>query len=95
MKGIRFYEEYDSPRDKRYRQGDGNVFALSTDTPAFLGGQGEWCTEGLGALFHEPNSVVCSFVYAVERLRTHCRHISEQRAREIHPALFERLDTED
>ncbi len=87
MENVRFYEEYESPRDKRQHKGNGNVFALFV-----WSGQDRSRLGGIGALYDTPNSPVCGTGVSVDWLRKKCRRISEQRAREIHPRLFERLD---
>ena len=98
MKGIRFYLEYASPADKRKGVHSGNAFAafdsLGNNFVPRLSG-GVWVLDGLGALFAAPNSPVASTAYAIGLLRSHCKRISEKSAREIHPALFERLDMVD
>jgi len=82
MKGIRFYEELVEALS-------GNVIAIDAETPLLI-------TEGnfdcLSALCFEPNSPVCAGAVSQEYLQENCKRISEVKAREIHPRLFERLD---
>lgn len=97
MKGIRFYLEHNSNKDKRKGNHNGNVFAgFITDGGLFQGtiSKGEVMVEGLGALYFEPNSPVCVTSASLSYLRYNCKRISEQQARQIHPKLFERLENE-
>jgi hypothetical protein len=89
MKDVRFYLEFPS-RTMKHKSGrantghSGNVFALFLEgDPVNL--------EGLGGVFSYPNSPVACTGTSREFL-TGCKRISERLAREIHPALFERLD---
>lgn len=70
-----------------YDERDGNVIAVST---------GERCPDGayeaIGAVYFHPDSPVASTFVSPDHLRT-CKRISETVAREIHPALFQRLDS--
>lgn len=91
MKGLRFYEEL---KDKN-RVGEksmGNVIAIDTTTSLF---DGRGVYQVFAAVFFEPNSPVCYTGVAPKYLTEHCKRISEARAREIHPKLFERLDNND
>ena len=88
MRGIRFYEEF---TNKRKGESAGNVFAADVDIPVYFSG-GNAVREGLGSIFAHPNSDVCVTSASLDFLRDKCKRISEARAREIHPALFERLD---
>ena len=104
MKGINFYLEYSNKRDKRKgtRKDPGNhrgtVVAVATkherghwtNFPDFYLGNEK--ADAIGALFNEPNSVVCSCSVCPEYLDEKCKRISEALAREIHPQLFEYLD---
>jgi len=98
MKGIRFYEEF---TDKRKKESEGNVVAIFLDT-----GHIETCQlnakthsvwyeyECLSATFFHPNSDVSVSSVSIDYLSDRCKRISEKKAREIHPKLFERLDAE-
>ena len=79
MKGVRFYLEPVGP----------NVYAAfhQNVTP-----QGH--IEGLGAVFEFANSPVASTSASRDFLKG-CRRISEAKARQVHPALFQRLDDAD
>ncbi len=91
MVGIRFYLEFESPQHKRRGEHSGNVLAALVcnglerciNEPAY---------DGIGAVYPWPNSGVGSCVARLDYLRTHCKRISEARAREIHPALFDYLE---
>jgi hypothetical protein len=101
--GVRFYLDYGSKKKKRKGQHTGNVIAAHVTT----GGRGfshvgtlrnawtkkaYYSVECVSALFDEPNSAVCSSSVSEGYLRESCKFISEARAREIHPTLFEYLD---
>lgn len=86
MKGIRFYEEF---ANKRAGVSAGTVVAVTSDPFA---SQGDVLRECISALFAEPNSPVCGSVVSLKYLRLRCKRVSEARAREVHPALFDRLD---
>lgn len=100
MNGIRFYLEYENPTEKnkgtRKEPGnhEGNVFAAfvanGTHHCEVPGG----CIEGLGAVYFQRNSPVCSTSASWDHLGKYCLRISEAQAREIHPRLFEVLDQE-
>jgi hypothetical protein len=94
MKGYRFYEEFDSSYKKRQRQGTGNVLALDVDWRGrpFHNGVGLECC---AALLSEPNSPVCGTEVSRNVLRRNYRRVTEQRARQIHPAMFDFLDQFD
>ena len=94
MKGIRFYLEFETPQRKRKGENTGNVIAAHiTQAGAFLGfHSGEsYLIECITALHAAPNSVVCSSLVIIEYLSDSCKRISEAKAREIHPALFDAL----
>lgn len=100
MRGIRFYLEYSSPTEKnkatRKQPGNhtGNVFAAFVENGSYPCGDGG-CVDGVGSVFYQPNSVVVGTGASWKFLQENCLRISEEQAREIHPALFERLDQED
>ncbi len=93
MRGYRFFEEY---ADQNRQQSLNSVIAIQTF-------DGPWVKEG-GVCFPaicSPNSstkatdrngAVTRLMFNVEYLGTHCRRISEDQARAIHPKLFEYLD---
>ena len=100
MKDVRFYLEFPNRTTKK-RSGkkhtghSGNVFAAFDSC-----GNGSYCnplngeTEGLGAVFFEPNSpVACTS--ADRAYFGQCKRIPEVLARTIHPRLFERLDADN
>ena len=53
---------------------------------------GTICYEAIAAVFDWPNALVAGTGVACDYLRQKCKHISEAKARIIHPALFGRLD---
>lgn len=90
MKGLRFYAEY---TDKSKRVPDGNVVAVYIDTLHWSGGsQGGYEYECFSAVFYCPNSAVNYGSVSPDYLQEKCKRVSEAKARQIHPALFERLD---
>ena len=107
MKGIRFYQEF---RDARKRVPTGNVFARmlpdpeaectcedhpNPDCPAYVAALFRQHPEGFVPIYDWPNSAVAYSGASDEYLRKRCKRVSEAKAREIHPRLFERLDMED
>lgn len=93
MKGVRFYLDHASKKDKRKGVNEGNVTAVFTDMGYYS--QDRWCFAAIGALHYYPNSPVASTAASIEWLRDNGKRISEKEAREIHPELFKRLDEED
>ena len=96
MKGYRFYLEFPSAKAKRQSGKEnaghsGNCLALATD-PEFTYVSNGIVTEGLTAVFFTPNSPVNWGGVSWDYLQGKCKRVSEATAREIHPALFQRLD---
>lgn len=83
MKGLRFYEEF---INKRRKESAGTVIAVGESNVL-----GDGTFEAVGAVFDRPNSPVASTSVHHSYLFKNCRRISEQKAREIHPALFDYL----
>lgn len=92
MKHIRFYEEFADEGTRE--QSQGNVAAIFVGNGTYTCGE-QTCYEGLGAVYFHPNSPVATSGYALSYLQENCRRVSEARAREIHPALFHRLDNNE
>lgn len=105
MKYVRFYLEYESPAAKK-RGGphtgnviaailreDGN-FQYTFDVRTGEDGKKEYVAVGevISAIFFSPNSPVCGGGADLGYIHDQCKRISERKAREIHPALFEYLD---
>ncbi|MFN2398566.1 MAG: hypothetical protein ABR543_07980 [Gemmatimonadaceae bacterium] len=89
--GYRFFEEY---HDRTHAESLGNVIAVwMMAGPPFVK-HGGVCFNAVCASKapHRPNSAVDATYLEAEYLGTHCKHISEARARAIHPRLFEYLD---
>lgn len=94
MNGIRFYAEFPEGVSKRRPVAEAtNVVALFAGSYTIR--DGEAILEGLGSLYDRPNSPVASTGISAGFLRSKCKRISEAKAREIHPALFARLDESD
>lgn len=97
MKDIRFYEEF---KNKRKGISAGNVFAAFKMPADYASGDPyrsryDGLCFGSAAIFDEPNSPVAGTGVSREFLVKKCKRISEARAREIHPLLFEmHLDRE-
>jgi hypothetical protein len=92
MQGYRFFEEY---TDDRRAQSAGNVIAIHIDGDSFVqeGGicYGALCADDESTPVR--NAPILARLFNAEYLGTHCRRISEARARVIHPKLFEYLDS--
>lgn len=95
MKGYRFYEEFTT---KLKDKSAGNCLALyhgeGVETPEIVS-RLRYYLEGVGAIFLRPNSEVAVTGISREFLRERCKRVSEKRAREIHPILFEYIDREE
>lgn len=98
MKGVRFYEELNH-KNRKGEESRGTVVAVFVENGTWSErtGNGELriLYEGIGAVQDYPNCPPASTSVATIYLREECRRIPEARAREIHPALFEWLDTEE
>lgn len=97
MKGYRFYEEIEN-KGKKDEKSNGNVIALFLDenndpTSYPYGPKQVW--SGLGAVYFHENSPVSVTGISPDYLREDCKRVSEEKAREIHPRLFERLVKEE
>ena len=96
MKGIRFYLEYPSKKEKRKgtRKEPGNhlgqVVAVMYENGWWSETPGAWhyMYDCISALTRVPNSVVCGSSVSWGYLDEKCKRISEKQAREIHPNLF-------
>lgn len=88
MNGIRFYLEFTDPSK---RQSGGTVVAALVLNGSYWSGD-RLCYEAIAALFEQPKAPVAGTAVALDYLRRKCKRISEVQARNIHPALFERLD---
>lgn len=90
MRGYRFFEEFN---DEGRQNSSGNVIALDMHGEAFVQ-EGGVCYRALCAFpdTGEPNRPVLERLFNAEYLGVRCRHISEDRARQIHPRLFKVLD---
>lgn len=83
MKNVRFYVEGER---KPHRDDDGNVIAVFANAYSY----GRY--DALVSVYDWPDSPVAGTTVDLWHLARHCTRISERRARELHPALFERLD---
>jgi hypothetical protein len=90
MIGYRFFEEY---RDDTRRESAGNVIAVNMADGSFIQ-EGGICYKAVcpASDHHRPNSPVTMALFNVEYLGIRCAPVDEQRARNVHPALFEYLE---
>lgn len=102
MKHLRFYMDHGSKAAKRQRLDTGSVLAVvlndeSGRRPIVTGYSTPYgscyTVECIGSLFTHRNSPVASTSASVRYIRECCTRISEQRARQAHPALFEYLES--
>lgn len=96
MRGWRFYEELNF-KNRLGETSKGTVIAVAHENRRIeRNGDGTYHTvyDAIGGVYEEPNSPVGSTGAAAEYLSDDCRRIPEERAREIHPALFQFLDQE-
>jgi len=94
MKGYRFYEELEN-KNRKGEKSKGTVIALAlfnNGAPDWRPSMTSYHADCVSAVFDEPNSPVCWGAVCVDYLRKRARRVSEVKAREIHPALFEYLD---
>jgi hypothetical protein len=88
---YQFFEEY---ADNGLQQSAGNVVAiLLSDELVVKDGKVLFRALCADESSVTPNSPVAMTFFDAEYLGTHCRRIDEARARNIHPRLFEVLDT--
>jgi hypothetical protein len=94
MKDFRFYvETLKDENGETLKNEDG--WPVQTVNALYVGpGSVAQHPEGLAGVFAQADSPVCWTGFSWEYLEE-CRRISEATAREIHPALFERLDSPD
>jgi hypothetical protein len=89
MKGIRFYKELKN-KNRKSEESLGTVVAVFYESHWIS--NGKILFDAIGGVFSQANSPVTSIGVAQLYLTENCRRISEKRAREVHPALFEYLD---
>ena len=93
MKGYRFYEEFEN---KHKGISAGTVVAVELETRRYYR---DLCIPhhdigAVAAVFDHPNSGCTFTAVSFDYLRTKCKRISEARAREIHPHLFDYLEAD-
>jgi len=101
MKGFRFFLEYPSLKEKRKGtvknpgNHEGNVLALMLDTARVERehDKPKIVHDAIGAVNFYPDSSVCLTGVCNEYLTERCKRIPERLAREIHPTLFNYLDS--
>ncbi len=103
MKGWRFYLEYPNKTEQKKGRArldslgnhEGNVVAISLREDGWFD---YWITatgvslSAVVGLFFCTNSTVCFSSVGEEYLSCCCKRVSEQIARQVHPALFEYLE---
>jgi len=89
VKGIRFYEEL---TDKGCKAEKSNGTVIAVFYKQYWHGEHDLLFQAVSGLFSEPNTPVCGSSVSQSYLADHCRRVSEARAREIHPKLFEYLE---
>ena len=89
MQGFQFYEEY---RDDGLEVSADNVIAVPSFDPVVR--EGAVVCNAFRTMKSPENGsdMIASVLLAAEYLGTHCKEVSEERAREIQPELFEYLD---
>ena len=91
MKGIRFYEELEN-KNRKGEKSKGTVVAVLYENSWIDHNRKDVMFDTISSLFDEPNSVVCGGIASRSYLWDNCRRISEAKAREIHPNLFQYLE---
>jgi hypothetical protein len=91
MHGYRFFEEF---TNESQAQSAGNVIAIRIGSDSFVQ-EGGVCLSALCAErdVGQSSGAVFTRLFNAEYLGTHCRIVSEERARAMQPKLFEYLDT--
>ena len=91
MRGYRFFEEF---MNEQREQSAGNVIAVPLGDGPFVG-EGTVLLHAVGAAdpAKKKNASVAPSIFEAEYLGTRCRHVTEAHARNVHPRLFEYLDT--
>lgn len=99
MKGYRFYVEYSDKTEKNKTRlegnHNGNVVAImldENDRPISHVRESGIVYECIAAVHHHENSGVAGTFIGREYKQSKLKRVSEEKAREIHPRLFERLD---
>lgn len=87
MKDITFYQEF---LNRSKTKPTGNVLAVIRENRCPDGSM-----EAMAGLYDHANSPVVSSSVSSDYLYTRCKRVSEAKARQVHPAMFERLDAED
>ena len=102
MLGYRFYLEYPNKQEKakgRAKLGQlgnhcGTVVCVPLDdNDRPLWHVGSMAMDAYAAVCLCPNSPVCSTSVGWEYLQDRCKRVSEKIAREVHPAMFEYLES--
>jgi hypothetical protein len=87
---YQFFEEY---RDDAQRESAGNIIAINMAHGSFVQEGGICYRAVCPAPDHrKPNSPVIMALFNAEYLGARCKLVDEQRARNVHPALFEYLE---
>ena len=94
MKGIRFYEELENKGRKAEKSKGTVVAVLWENYQVELDGYNEYYAQydAIASITETENAGVGTTQVGDWWLRSECRRVSEMRAREIHPALFQYLE---
>jgi len=94
MDGIRFYLEFESPAKKRKGEHSGNCLALfaGREYRHWDPSANDVVIECIGSVFDDPDSPCAGTAVAQGILAKRFKRVTEAKAREIHPALFARLE---
>ena len=87
MRGIRFYQEF---ANKSKTRPTGNVTAIFLDSR--LVGRNQVTYSAVSGVYEHSDSAVASTIVSEDYLREKCKKVSEEKARRIHPALFEYME---
>ena len=88
MKGVKFYQVF---LDKYRRHASGNCLATDEHTKE-RSMKKNGTIRCVAASSREPNSPVGADAVVPGYLRQHCRQITEDQARKLHPRLFDRIE---
>ncbi len=86
---FQFFEEYTGPSMQKSAR---NVIAIDMSGAAFVKEGGVCLSAVCSETEEEGVDAVATTYFNAEYLGTHCRRITEDRARTLHPRLFEYLD---
>ena len=98
MKGYRFYAEMNDGPKGGHKSGLPKKQVIAVLVRPYGRGWAPFCipgkarVEAMVGLYDEDNPPVVLDAVDLQYLERHCKRVSESKARELHPRLFERLD---